>query len=392
MLSNSKRTQTGLAALMVVALLSGAAWAKGKPPKDPPPEPDPPPVTYVLTWLDAFPASYVNAINSRGHVVGSATSSDGEAFAFLYTPNSGMVDLNTLLPLDTAWLLSNARDINDNGQVVGNGFNGGLVKRAYRALLNGDDTEVLQVDEIGPLDFDDQHNSASGINDLGEVCGRMRYDGPPITRIAWYYNPDNPVTQIEPLLGGMNLYATTINNEAQILGPVEDSNGTLLYRAFPDDTLETAEFFHSPVGEEHTIWGNDMNDSGWFVGKTALEVVRKGKKVSVRFGAYRCDGVDFVDLGAGGLSEAYGINNHGDVVGVYSGNAGPGFVYLEEVNSGVLVNLDDAVTGDPVDLGIWFDAETKIYPRRINDSGQIAGQAYIGLVGAYRAFLLTPVP
>jgi hypothetical protein len=347
---------------------------------DPPPPPSP---TYEITWLDA---SYVTAINSHGHVVGVNGSAP-----FLYTPEDGVVDLNTLLPLGSGWVLSMAYDINDYGQIVGKGFNGGTVQRAYRAVLNEDNTEIVQIDEIGPIPFDDDDNSARAINDFGEVCGRMKWYGPPITRIAWYYNPGNPVTNISPLLGGMNLYATTINNPtvnhpAQILGIDEDSNGTLLFRASPGDTLETAKFFHSPAGEEYPIWGNDMNDDGWFVGRTTLEAVQINKnKVRLRVGAYRCDGVNFVDLGAGSGSEAYGINNHGDVVGTGI-SYGCGFVYLE--GSG-LVNLDDAVTGD---LGLWFDAETIIDPQRINDSGQIAGRAYIGLVGASQAFLLTPVP
>ncbi|MFO7905815.1 MAG: hypothetical protein ACQESR_14610 [Planctomycetota bacterium] len=153
---------------------------------------------------------------------------------------------------------------------------------------------------------------------------------------------------------------------------------------------DTAEFFHSPAGEGYLIWGNDMNEGGAFVGRTVLEAVQKNRnKVELRMGAYRHDDEGgFLDLGAGEYSEANGINDFGDVVGVYSGNAGPGFVYLEGFG---LVNLDEAVTGDPDDLAIWFDTDTNTSPQRINDSGQIAGHAYVGLVGSRQAFLLTPV-
>jgi probable HAF family extracellular repeat protein len=328
-------------------------------------------------------------------VVGLAADPDhygGEWFAFLYTPENETVDLNTLLPEGSTWRLCRAYDINDQGQIVGRGeLAGDPAERAFRytpAELDGNGEVLVPalVEEIGPLYPDDQVNSALGVNNFGDVCGRVRYDGPTITRIAWYYSD---ATGITPLLDEANMYATTINNATQILGLDEDSNGRRLFRAFPWDTLETAQFIHSPAGEEYYIWGNDLNDDGWFVGETTLEAVQINKnKVRLRVGAYKCDGVNFVDLGAGSGSEAYGINNHGDVVG--TGIAyGCGFLYLEGVG---LVNLDDAVTGDPVDLGIWFDAETIIYPWRINDSGQIAGRAYIGLLGDYQGFLLTPVP
>ena len=393
MLSEMKWARFATAVLVALALLTASALAK-KPPKDPPPEPDPPPVTYTITWLDAFPESYVRAINSQGHVVGTAYSPDlygGDGFAFLYTPETGMIDLNTLLPEGSGWLLKVAMGINDQGQIAGMGeLNGDQTARAFRytpAVQAEDGTVLLPavVEEIGRLYLDDPnnpHNAATGINDLGEVCGRVRYDGPLDTRIAWYYND---VAGIEPLLGGMNLFPITINNASQILGNVEDLDNGRLFRVVPGDI---PEFFHSPAGEEFTIWGRDMNDNGWFVGKTALDVTRRGKKVRPRFGAYRHDGVGFFDLGAGEESDACGINNHGDVVGV--GDGWSGFVYLEGLGS--LVNLDEAVTGDIDDLIAWFDADTSIEPQRINDSGQIAGHAFLGLVGTRQAFLLTPVP
>jgi probable HAF family extracellular repeat protein len=42
-----------------------------------------------------------------------------------------MVDLNTLLPLNSGWVLMEANDINDNGQITGYGLHNG-VGRAFR--------------------------------------------------------------------------------------------------------------------------------------------------------------------------------------------------------------------------------------------------------------------
>lgn len=108
MSSQMKWARSGLAGLMVVALLLGNAWAAKpvKPPPEPEPEPDPPPVTYSITWLDDFATQDVAAINSDGDVVGVARTPENfgaEPFAFVYTPAKGMVDVNRLLPADSNW-------------------------------------------------------------------------------------------------------------------------------------------------------------------------------------------------------------------------------------------------------------------------------------------------
>ena len=85
MLSHRKWARTGLAALMVVALLLGAlAWA-AKPPKPPPEPPPPPPVTYKITWLGTLGGleSWLADMNDFGDVVGRSATSTGELHPFL---------------------------------------------------------------------------------------------------------------------------------------------------------------------------------------------------------------------------------------------------------------------------------------------------------------------
>lgn len=62
-----------------------------------------------------------NAINNNGQVVGNSYKVTGAQAAFLYSSNT-MTDLNTILDSSgTGWNLTEARGINDWGQIVGTG-------------------------------------------------------------------------------------------------------------------------------------------------------------------------------------------------------------------------------------------------------------------------------
>ena len=61
-------------------------------------------------------------INTLGQIVGSSQMSDEVAHhAFVYDPLHGMVDLNTLITA-AGWNLFRAHDINESGQIVGQGY------------------------------------------------------------------------------------------------------------------------------------------------------------------------------------------------------------------------------------------------------------------------------
>jgi len=71
-------------------------------------------------------------INSFGQIVGeSSTTPFGNFHAFVYTPGVGMVDLNTLIPSDSGWILRGAFGINDSGQITGYGINPSGLSHAF---------------------------------------------------------------------------------------------------------------------------------------------------------------------------------------------------------------------------------------------------------------------
>jgi probable HAF family extracellular repeat protein len=66
--------------------------------------------------------TYATGINASGQIVGwGYPAARGGDYAFLYTPASGMLDLNSILPLNSGWVVTNAHAINDAGQIVGTG-------------------------------------------------------------------------------------------------------------------------------------------------------------------------------------------------------------------------------------------------------------------------------
>jgi probable HAF family extracellular repeat protein len=67
--------------------------------------------------------SVAHAINGRSEVVGQYHTLTGEGRAVLWRPRTGEVlDLNSLLPASSGWLLGAATAINDLGQIVGTGL------------------------------------------------------------------------------------------------------------------------------------------------------------------------------------------------------------------------------------------------------------------------------
>jgi probable HAF family extracellular repeat protein len=75
--------------------------------------------------------SQAHAINNHGVVVGTSELPNGTSHAFRWTSAEGMVDLNTLLPSGSGWVLIEAWDVNDKGQITGDGLHDGQ-GRAFR--------------------------------------------------------------------------------------------------------------------------------------------------------------------------------------------------------------------------------------------------------------------
>lgn len=71
--------------------------------------------------------SYAYGINNAGQVVGYSRITSGATRAMVYIDGT-MYNLNDLIPSGSGWTLSEAWDVNDSGQIVGDGVYNGDVR------------------------------------------------------------------------------------------------------------------------------------------------------------------------------------------------------------------------------------------------------------------------
>jgi probable HAF family extracellular repeat protein len=110
--------------------------------------------------------SNARAINNSSQIVGFAYITGGNSKAFIWEPERGFIDLNTLVPPDSGWELERAHDINDSGQIIGYGIIQGekhgflltpVSELFIDAILNFFDESV----DDGTLEGDGSGNSAN---------------------------------------------------------------------------------------------------------------------------------------------------------------------------------------------------------------------------------------
>ena len=120
----------------------------------------------VIDSLDAFPGSskgVATCINEASQVVGAATNAGGEEHAFLWSATTGMLDLGTL-----GGTYSIAAGLNNVGQVVGQAKDGSGASHAFL----WQDGEMFDLNDLIPVDSGwDLLESGWEINDVGQIVG-----------------------------------------------------------------------------------------------------------------------------------------------------------------------------------------------------------------------------
>jgi probable HAF family extracellular repeat protein len=309
--------------------------------------------TYQATPLGSLGGSFgasVACVNNNGEAVGVSDTNAGVNHAF-YWQNGVMIDLGTLTGGDT----SRALWINNNGQTVGSSHDAAGHDRAVRWQRDG--LGVWQISDLGTLGGATAF--ANKISDNGLVVGyAARSAG---AAHAFLYSAGSMAD-----LGALTYPATLgyseavgVNNDGHVVGyayaPLWGPDHAWYYDGRQTDI--------TPPGQFSFARGEAINASGMAAGITILP---GGQSTGFEAATWTQAG-GWVEIGVvQGLSEseAYGINDGGDVVGRsfdLPTNVYKGFVYR---------------SGQMIDLGAQAPSGTPIVEAlTINNSGWIAANA-----------------
>lgn len=331
---------------------------------------------FRITDLDTLGGATSSAfgINELGQVVGQAEDASGMIRPFVW--ESGMMQ-GMDLPAGYSGR-ARAWNINNSGRITGRAWDrpvdeGGTGNNAGFTWTVEDGFTVLDV-------FDGVAGNAYELNDAGQVVGNARLPGDENSR-GYLWSPDGTVIDLGTFTPGSgfggfdgNSFATGINNLGQVTG---SAGGT---DSHSDDTafLWTEQGGMQDLGTlpgYALSFAQSINDHTQIVGGAYTSGFADGTAVLWEDGAWH----DLGTLG-GDRGFAIAINELGQVVGSSKDAAGVDRAFLWK--EGTMHDLNSLlISGDGWELTNAYD---------INDHGQIVGAGLFG--GEERAFLLTPVP
>jgi probable HAF family extracellular repeat protein len=313
-------------------------------------------VSYTVTDLGVLPGgsfSLAFGINSRGEVVGGASTANGEEHAFLYN-NGKMYDLGVL----SGGTSSNATAINDSGQIVGNSSTPGNLEHPF-IYSNG----VMQ--DLGLLPGA-REGYVNAINNSGQAVGEAAFADQQFPAVLY----SNGTVQNLGTISGPWSAATGINDSGVIAGSTNTPNNL---RAFIEinGVMQSIGLLPNGVYSDATAINNNNQIAGYgdiHTGVSLAMMYSNGK-------------LTFIGTFPGGINSfAEAINDAGQVVGFATlGNgAQHGFLYED----GQLIDLNSLI--DPASGWVLEGASG------INDAGQIVGYG-LNADGETHAYLMSPI-
>ena len=106
-----------------------------------------------LGTVGADPCSRGRGLNASGQVVGGSSDCSNFLHAFVWDDDSGMVDLNTVIPSGSGYQLTNAFNINDRGEI--------LAKAAPLGFVPNDDADLGHLVLLVPCEPETEDCAAS---------------------------------------------------------------------------------------------------------------------------------------------------------------------------------------------------------------------------------------
>jgi hypothetical protein len=274
-----------------------------------------------FTFLD-FPGTYntiAGALNlgatphAKSLVVGGygpgVYSGSGGAYGFLLnlTDKKSVFSegYETLLPAMTSL---GASGVNDAGHIVGSFSDG---SQSHGFLLQGGKFTRIDVPFQGAA-----VTTANGINDAGVIVGIWYTAGYAEGYIFTFYH--NKFTQIPPYPGSSLPYPGAINNNGDIAGVLNDSNGVVHGFLLHNGTYT----FIDPPGSVYTAAGG-LNDSGDVTGIYCTTLQACGTPATGIHGFRYSNGTyTTIDYPGAGETSITDINDQGVMTGFYVDQAG----------------------------------------------------------------------
>jgi probable HAF family extracellular repeat protein len=379
MMATHLRTAAGRAVLVLIPLLNAAVHALG--------------ASGDIYHLGTFggPQRFGTAINNSGQVVGEAQDPTTASYAFRYEgiPGSGgvMVNLGSI---------SAPFSINDLGQVAANS---GVAKNsAQAARYTGTPGNGGFLDLLGTLGG--TQSLAYGINNAGQVAGVADTSGNVAGHAFLFTGTPGTGGVMADLgtLGGTHSVGIAINRAGQVTGGAmltgDASGHAFRYSGTPGSGGMMVDL--GTLGGPNS-GGNAINDAGQVAGTSDTENEHE-YRAFLYTGTPGTGGemVDLGTLGTGDVSEAFGINSAGFVVGysrreIAGPNAGLFFptLWLNDA-AHTAIDLDAWLNAtNPTQGPLWFLGSQTTGNIDINDNGLITGTgAFAGAGGFRRAFIL----
>ena len=284
---------------------------------------------------------------------------------------------------------SRAYRINAGGQVVGwsSVWVGGYHLR-HAFLYSGGQMHDLSET---PGSLGHEFGEAWGINDAGQVVGKAE-NADSKTR-AFLYSGGSMV-EIDPAFGGSTSWAYAINNADQVAGVAPRKYTLMSYdHAFrwtdanDDNVVDAGEVLELLALDGNTTsksYARDLNDVGQVVGYSRAGTYNHAFAFHDADGDGVVDAGELADLGTfgGNASEAYGINNAGQVVGRAQSAASKDHAFV----------WTDTTPNWQVDAGEMLDLHPYGFggdlsgAHGINSQGNVVGYAQTA-AGAIHAFI-----
>ena len=264
--------------------------------------------------------------------------------------NSGPATYTTIDFPDAVFTL--AAGINSEGEIVGRYIDAGGVNHGY--LLSGGTFTSLNIPGA-------ELTRPVGINDKGDIVGHFNLLGQ--FKDHGFLLRGGVLTTID-VPDAEETVAGSINNHGHIAGYYRDANKKWHGFVLRNGTFTTIDY---PGAKYTQVWR--MNDSGQIAGRYAE---RDGTFHLYRLSGGQFESFDFpgaVETAPGAYSHLGGLNNHGDIVSAYA--SGSPFQSLSNPNTygnvhGLLLSAGTFTSIDP-------PGALQTIAIGINDAGQIVG-------------------